>query len=216
VPLWLAKAANVPIEGCFVSPILDAGGLLTPTGCFEEGAQRDDNDHEGVDGFRISTVLTCGGSEVSLGCSSDRLARRDRHRRAAAAVEQPRGAFMPATMHANSDEDAIDDDDGCAGDVSSGGEGEEEELFLLRRRGLDNYDDDGGGSGRWSGGVGNSGGISWGEAEEDDCLSPMVQRTSAKLHMDQDYKTPNTTPDGEPDFRKLFPCFPKDSLSPFL
>lgn len=76
--------------------------MLTPVGCFDfgphNGGRGSDADAEG---FRILTVLTCGSDDVSLGGergSSERQVRRERHRRAAAAVEPPSGAFQPAML----------------------------------------------------------------------------------------------------------------------
>ena len=75
---------------------------VTPTGLFDLPANAVDPTVEGCfEGFRISTVLTCGSSASASegGSSSDKQAKRDRHRRAAAAaaIEQPSGTFGPAS-----------------------------------------------------------------------------------------------------------------------
>ena len=76
--------------------------MLTPVGCFDFGPQHGGCGNDGeAEGFRILTVLTCGSDDVSLGGergSSERQVRRERHRRAAAAVEPPSGAFQPAML----------------------------------------------------------------------------------------------------------------------
>ena len=101
---------------------------LTPSSLFDMLVD-DQSSAEGVDGFRISTVLTCGSSACVSegGSSSDKQAKRDRHRRAAAAaIEQPSGAFRPATLFPTPDAGAIpldfeSDDDELSPELSGRG-----------------------------------------------------------------------------------------------
>ncbi|GAX82259.1 hypothetical protein CEUSTIGMA_g9687.t1 [Chlamydomonas eustigma] len=73
--------------------------LLTPTGCLEM-VSGSNSGLGACEEFRISTVLTCG-SKISLADSSNKLSKRQLHRREVAEVEQPMGTFQPAVLQRN-------------------------------------------------------------------------------------------------------------------
>ena len=97
-PIRAPSCSGAPACHSSVTPT----AMLTPVGCFDFGPQHGGCGNDGgAEGFRILTVLTCGSDDVSLGGergSSERQVRRERHRRAAAAVEPPSGAFQPAML----------------------------------------------------------------------------------------------------------------------
>ncbi len=172
--------------------LLPSPFLPTPTGCL----QTKDGDE---DGFKISTVLTGGltGGESEINClGCDKLAKRDRHRRAAAAVERPRGlGFKPAALHHGHIEegtlelDAAEEHDSAlcysSQDEENGlpefrcSQMEEEELSMHGQRGLR--------EGLWASGGGRS---SWSAADEDEGLSPIMQCSSSA------FETPSSSPEG--------------------